>query len=251
MKEQLTLAAINLNAVLRNLEDLCSLDEEMKKIIMGKDISIQFQIKDGPSALLSFKDGNCSFKRGKGKCDIYLYFKSPEHFNNMINGTANPIPLKGLTKIGFLKNEFKKLTNQLSYYLKPTDELLKNPSYFKINTILTSYTAFFALGEIGNNDSIGILNSKRIPDGIILVAIEDGPALSIKVQGGHLEVTKGKAEKPRASMEFTDLIAANQLLNNKTDSYTCIATGKLKLKGFIPMIDNMNKILSQVPKYLS
>lgn len=251
MKDQLTLASINLNAVLRNLEDLCELDDEMKKLISGKNMAIQFQIKDGPRALLSFKDGNCSFKRGDGKCDIKLYFKSPEHFNKMIDGKANPIPLKGLTKIGFLKNEFIKLTNQLSFYLKPNEELLKDNKYFTINTILTSYTAFFALGEIGNNDKIGKLNSKRIPDGIILVSVENGPSINIKASNGHLELSKEASSKPRATMYFTNLKAANQLLNGKTDAYTCIATGQLQLKGFIPMIDNMNKILSQVPAYLS
>ncbi len=251
MKDQLTLASINLNAVLRNLEDLCKLDEEMKKLISGKNMRIQFQIRGGPNALLSFRDGTCSFKKGTEKCDIKLYFKSPEHFNKMIDGKANPIPLKGLTKINFLKNEFIKLTNRLSFYLKPTEELLKDNKYFTINTILTSYTAFFALGEIGNNDKIGKLNSKRIPNGTILISVANGPSISINASNGHLDTSKEALNNPRSSMYFTNLEIANQLLNGKVDSYTCIATGQLQLKGYIPMIDNMNKILSQVPAYLS
>lgn len=251
MKDQLTLASINLNAVLRNLEDLCKLDEEMKKLITDKNMRIQFQIRGGPNALLSFRDGACSFKKGNGKCDIKLYFKSPEHFNKMIDGKANPIPLKGITKINFLKNEFIKLTDRLSFYLKPTEELLKDNKYFQINTILTSYTAFFALGEIGNNDKIGKLNSKRIPNGTILISVANGPSISINASNGHLDMSKEATKNPRASMSFTNLETANQLLNGKIDSYTCIATGQLQIKGFIPMIDNMNKILSQVPAYLS
>lgn len=251
MKDQLTLASINLNAVLRNLEDLCKLDEEMKKLITDKNMRIQFQIRSGPNALLSFSGGACSFKKGNGKCDIKLYFKSPEHFNKMIDGKANPIPLKGITKINFLKNEFIKLTDRLSFYLKPTEELLKDNKYFQINTILTSYTAFFALGEIGNNDKIGKLNSKRIPNGTILISVANGPSISINASNGHLDMSKEATKNPRASMSFTNLETANQLLNGKIDSYTCIATGQLQIKGFIPMIDNMNKILSQVPAYLS
>ncbi|MDF2673912.1 MAG: hypothetical protein K0R09_2177, partial [Clostridiales bacterium] len=148
-------------------------------------------------------------------------------------------------------NEFIKLTDRLSFYLKPTEELLKDNKYFTINTILTSYTAFFALGEIGNNDKIGKLNSKRIPNGTILISVANGPSISINASNGHLDMSKEASKNPRASMNFTNLETANQLLNGKVDSYTCIATGQLQIKGFIPMIDNMNKILSQVPAYLS
>jgi len=112
MVDQLTKANINLYAVLRNLEDLCELDEEMKGLIKDKDLAIQFSVKDGPEGLLEFKNGKCSFNPRSGNCSIKLYFKSPEHLNQMFDGKANPIPLKGITKINFLKNEFIKLTNR-------------------------------------------------------------------------------------------------------------------------------------------
>jgi len=251
MKDQLTLASINLNAVLRNLEDLCELDLQSKKLIAGKNITVGFKISGGPEALLHFKEGKCRFEKGRGQCDIKLYFKSPEHFNQMMEGKANPIPLKGITKLNFLKNEFMELTNRMAFFLKPSEELLKDEKYFYINTILTSYTAFFTLGEIGNHDEIGRLNAYRIPNGIIQISVEQGPSINIHAMNGHLETLKNKTDNPRASMHFSSLEAANQLLNGKIDSYSCIATGQLQLKGYIPMIDNMNKLLSQVSKYLS
>jgi putative sterol carrier protein len=251
MTNDLTKANINLYAVLRNLEDLCEMDKDTKNLIAGKDITLQLTVKDGPEALISFKDGKCTFKKGTGKCNIKLYFKSPEHFNQMIDGKANPIPLKGFTNISFLKNEFTKLTDKLSYYLKPSDELLKNPEYMKINTFLTAYTAFFALAEIGNTDKIGKLNASRIPDGTISISVlNNGPAIKIIVKDGHLEAEKGKAEKPRATMTFANSEIANAILNGKMDSYTCIGNGTFEVRGYVPMLDNMNKLLSQVPAYL-
>ncbi|WBW94877.1 hypothetical protein [Oceanirhabdus sp. W0125-5] len=251
MTDQLTKANINLYAILRNLEDLCELDSDMKNLIKGKNISIQFSVKNGPSAVLSFKDNKCMFKRGSGKCNLKLYFKSPEHFNSMIEGNGKPIPIKGFTKIKFLTNEFITLTNKLTYYLKPTEELLKNNSYIKINTILTSYTAFFALCEIGNSDRIGKLNASRIPNGLISVSVlNGGPSIQILAKNGHLEAIKGTASSPRASMIFSDIETANAVLNGNLDSYTCIATGRLQMRGFIPMLDNLNKLLGQVPSYL-
>lgn len=250
MADELTKANINLFAVLRNLEDLCELDEETKKLVAGKTISIAFKVKGGPNAVISFHNGKASLTRGKGKASIKLYFTSPEHLNKMFDGKANPIPLKGITKIGFLKNEFTKLTDRLAYYLKPTDTLLEDPDYMKINTILTANTAFFALAEIGNTDRIGKMNASRIDDGVISITIKNGPAINITAKGGTLSAAKGQGDSPRAFMTFSCVKIANAILNGKMDTYTCIGTGDFEVKGFMPMLDNMNKLLYQVPSYL-
>lgn len=245
------MAHINLFAVLQNLVELCKFDESSKELIEDQQITIGFTIKNGPYARLIFDKGKCSFTRKHGKSNIKLYFKSPEHFNQMIEGTANPIPLKGFTHLKFLTKDFMILTEKLSYYLRSNEELLNNPTYFKINTYLSAYAAFYALGEIGNTDPIGKMNAGRIPNGNIMVAVEKGPTLYIEAKDGKLKVKKGIPKQYRASMTFKNLETANNILNGKIDSYSCIATGDLQMKGFIPMLDNMNKLLAQVPFYLS
>lgn len=251
MTDELTKACINLHSVLRNMEDLCQLDSEAHSLIKDKNISILFSVKDVPKALLSFKDGECTMIKGEGPHDMKLYFRSPKHFNQMIEGKANPIPLKGLTKIGFLKNEFITLADKLNYYLKPTELLLRDPEYAKINTILTAYTAFFALAEIGNNDKLGKLNASRIPDGVVSVSVlNGGPSISLIAKKGILKAEKGEHPNARAMMTFDTLETANGVLNGTLDSYTCIGDGRVSVKGFIPMVDNMNKLLAQVPAYL-
>ncbi|MFZ5645340.1 MAG: hypothetical protein ACOY46_17345 [Bacillota bacterium] len=252
MADELTKAYINLFTVLRNLEDLCELDEESRLLVRDKNVSVQFIVKDGPRALVVFRDGKCTVQSGKGKCDIKLYFKSPGHLNNMFDGKANPIPLKGFTRLGFLKNEFTKLTDRLVYYLKPTEELLKNPGYFKINTYLTLYTAIFALAEIANHDRKGKVCASRIPDGIVSVSVlNGGPSININVKSGLLEAAKGPGQSPRSYMIFSSLDVANGILSGRIDTYSAIGAGDLQVKGFIPMLDNINKILALVPSYLS
>lgn len=250
MKHELTLANINLYAIMRNLEDLCEMDQEMKDLIKGQDIRMQISVKNGPKGMLTFKDGSCTFKRGTHPSNVKLYLTSPSHFNKMVDGEANPIPVKGFTKLNFLTKDFTKLTERLEYYLRPTDELLKDPDYKKINTTLTAYSAFFALAEIGNTDPIGKLNASRIPDGNISVTIKEGPAVYLNAKAGNLTVNKGVPDKIRASMSFSDMETAGNLLNGKVDSYTCIACKTLSLNGFVPMLDNMNKLLGQVARYL-
>lgn len=251
MKDQLTLANINIFAILRNLEDLCELDEECRKLIDGKEITIQLSVINGPKALMEFKNGGVKIKNGVGNSHMKLYFKSPSHLNAMIDGTSNPIPIKGFKEIQFLKKEFTQLTNKLSYYLKPNEELLNDSEYFRINTVLTFYAAFMALSQIGNYDPIGKLNASRIPDGVMsIVVMNGGPSVFMEVKEGKLEVKKGIHKSPRAIMEFDSLETANELLNGKVDSYSCIAAEKVRIKGYVPMIDNFNKLLSQVSLYL-
>lgn len=248
--DQFTKANINLNAILRNLKDLCEMDKESYDLVKDKNLTIQFIVKGGIKGSLSFENGKVSYRSGAYPCNIKLYFTSPEHLNGMFDGTKMPIPLKGLTKIGFLTKEFTKLTDRLAYFLKPTDELLKDPEYFKINTYLTAYTAFFALAEIAEHDSLGKINAKRVPDGIINIMADNGPALQLIVESGHIKAKQGVVDKPRAVMHFSDLQTVNDILNGKSDIYTAIGENKFGLKGFIPMLDNLNKILDQVPAYV-
>ncbi len=251
MKNQKVLAYCNLFAVLRNIEYLAAHDKESKAAVAGKNLSIQFKVKNGPSGQLVFKNGSAEMREGFHPSSIILFFTSPEHFNKMIDGKANPIPLKGFTKIGFLTGPFMKLAERLSYFLKPTEALLSDPGYFKMNTEMTFYTAFSALAQIGNRDRRGIQNAKHIPDGTVQAAIGDSVGLYITAKNGRLTAVKGFADKPAARLVFKDLKTAQGVLSGKTDTYAAIAVGDLVMKGFIPMIEHMNPILESVSGYLS
>ena len=114
MDPELVKANLNLYAVLKNLEDLCEFDREMKKLTAFWNVSIQFSVRKGPHAWVSFSDGKCAVSRGRiKKPSIILFFMSPGHLNRMFDGNANPIPLKGFTKLRFLTKEFPKLTDRL------------------------------------------------------------------------------------------------------------------------------------------
>lgn len=251
MADEKVKACINLHAVLRNLEDLCALDSEARELIQGKNLALKFSVAGIPKSIIAFIEGKCTaVKTETGRCSINLFFSSPRNFNLMIDGKKNPIPTKGFRHIGFLTNEFTRLADRLSYYLQPTAELLRDQEYARINTILTAYTAFFAIPEIADYDPLGQLNASRIADGVISIEVEAGPAINITAKGGRLVTRKGKAANARAFMHFNSIATASGILNGTLDSYSCIGEGKLSIRGFVPMIDNLNKILAQVPGYL-
>ncbi len=244
-------ARCNLLAVLRGIEYLVEHDAECKELVKGTDIAIQFNVKHGPSGNLHICNGKAEMKEGKYKSSITLYFTSPEHFNKMIDGTGKPIPIKGFTKIKFLTGPFMKLADKLNYYLRPEENLLNDSAFFKKNTELTAYTAFFALAEIGNYDAIGKQSATRIPDGVIQVQIKDGIGVQVCAKGGHIHCKKGIHPDPRAVLEFGDIEVAHLLLNGKLDTFTGLGNGKMSMRGFIPMLDNMNPLLDIIPNYLS
>lgn len=200
---------------------------------------------------MSFSDGHCVANRDPVKTRINLYFPNALTFNGMVDGTKNPIPTRGLTKIRFMTKTFKSLTDRLTYYLKPTEESLKDQETRYSSIMLTCYTVFYALSEIGNTDPQGIACRDRMEDGVIQVSVPGELEIHIIKENGRLRTEKGRHASPKAFMEFSDLETIEGILRGTLDSFAAIGSGKLRIKGRIPMIDNLNKILFLVARYLS
>jgi hypothetical protein len=248
--DQLTLARVNVFALLRCLEELPAHDEEARKVTAGKAETVQLSVGGMGKARLVVGDGRIQFLPGPGRCSILLWFPRPENLNAMFAGTGNPIPLKGLTKLSWLKGPFTRLTDRLSFYLKTTPERLQDPAYRTANAALSLCAAAYAVVEVGNNDRYGKLNAARMADGELRMAAAGGPDLGLIVEGGRLRCRRGASPRPRARMEFVDLESAGAMLRGELDSYTAIGQERLVLGGYVPLLDNLNKILGLVPRYL-
>jgi len=251
MSVELIKANINLYAILKNLEDLVKYDSGVKELIKGKKISIQFSVKGGPKAGVIFENDSCRVEKGKIKSpSVVLWFSSPSHLNKMFDGKANPVPLKGFTKLGFLQKEFTQITEKLEYYLKPDEVENPDEAYVEMNTRLTLTVAAYALPAIAQYDEKARITASHIPDGTIqLEVLPDGPAVHLVVKGGMMEAFKGKAENPDAVMSMKDFQSANDFLNGKSNPFKAIASGEVMIKGIIPMLDNLSLILDKVQQY--
>ncbi|PKM72770.1 MAG: hypothetical protein CVU91_07000 [Firmicutes bacterium HGW-Firmicutes-16] len=251
MKDQNALAYINMFAVLKDLEKLCEFDERAKELASpAKPVSISFNVGNGPQATLSFENGKCTMTEGLGG-QIKLKLASPEAFNQMIDGVKNPLPYGGFTKLKFLMNDFKELTDIMNRYLRADETSLKDRKFFEKSTTMMFYLIASALSAIGNNDELGKLSASKIPDGSIAMEIAGGPCAEIVVKGGHMTTICQKAKNPRAYMIFGDFDTARGLFDGTVESMSALAVGKIVMKGYIPMIDNLNRILSRVAVYLA
>ena len=252
MTDSRTLAYINLYAVLGSLENLCELAPEASSLLTNKKpISIGFEVKGGPSATITFKNGRCRMEQGCDKCDVKLPFSSCEKFNGLIDGTVTPIPSKGFHHIGFLLNSFTKLTDLLAKYMRPDPEDLKDPDFFRISTLLLLNTITVAIAQIGNNDEIGKFSAKNMVDGEISFGIKGVASTTIRVKDHRLLGIKKASENPRAIMEFSSLELARALFDGNVNAITCVGTGDIVMKGMISMLDNLNRILDRVALYLA
>ena len=252
MSYDLIKANLNLFAVLKNLEVLVEFDEEINSLAKNWDVSIQFSVKGGPKVSVIFKDGKCSVVRGKcKKPSVKLFFLSPSHLNNMMDGKGSPIPLKGFTKLGFLTKDFPKVTDKLEYYLKPTDELLKDKDYLEMNTRLTLNTAPYAIREIGLMDPLSVKILSHMKEGIVqLKILPKGPSVFIEFKGKDIIPGTGNVEKPMVMLTFKNMKIAGDFLNGKSDVFTEVANGNVTIKGQTGMLDTLNLVLDRIPEFL-
>ncbi len=254
MTDARTMAYINMYAVLGTLENLCELDSKAKEILstLEKPVSLAFDVKDGPSATLTFSSKGCRMEDGvNSNCDIKIPVSSCEKFNKIIDGVVTPIPTKGLTKVGFLLKTFTALTDRLTEVMRPTEEALKDADFFRLNTICTFYTVSVAISQIANQDPVGQFSASNTPDGDIMLGITDTVYSTIRVKDSHFITIKQKPEKPRAIMEFNTLELANALFAGTINSMEQVGTGNIIIKGLISMVDNANRILDRVALYLA
>jgi hypothetical protein len=252
MTNQTAKAYINLNGVLRCLSYVCSLDQTANELIRGRNLTIQFRVRNGPIARLIFENGVCRYEKGEGKSQIKLSFSGPEHFNRMMDGKANPSITKGLLKIGFLTKEFMQLTKRMEYYLKPDQASLEDPAFRRINTILTFYVAFHSLAEVGMHDPVGVQVMKHAKKGMLVAAIDKTDIKAIlKLSAGNIEVVAREEDMPVCRLRFASLEKAFEVLNGKQDFLTAIGYGDVRMEGFIPVMQTVEHILPMVNTYLT
>jgi hypothetical protein len=277
-KDPVTLAYINMYGLLGALEDLCRFSPEAGELAGGgekpfKPVTVGFVVKNGPAMTLRFSGGACEGRIGEGPCDIRLPFGSCEKFNGLIDGTVTPIPSKGFTRIGFLTNNFIKLTKILEQYLRPAPEALEDADFFRASTTIMFFLIVQALTQIGNHDRIGRFSASNSPDGTVLISIagEEGssgagggtgprdgaaaetPALraALAVKDHRLSLSRVVPERYNAVMEFGGLSLARRLFEGKVNAIACIGQGLITLRGNIGMLDNVNRILDRVGLYLA
>ena len=248
-----TLAFVNFYAAIGTLEKFVEYDEEAKEIAKSQNVTVRFHVKGGPDGLVIFKDGKVSvIPYDQRRVNIHLYCPSTENFNKVVDGTAMPIPVKGLFKtlkfMGGKTSPFTRLTDKMSAILRAKEFSSKEER--DLCTILSFYAMAAGICEVGNHDEIARYAMNRVLDGKIVLGIKDVCYATIIKKNGALSVVREGLEGGRAFMTFGDIDIAKGLIDGELDSMACVSSGKLETCGHMLMLENINKILNIVPKYL-
>ncbi|MBQ9131890.1 MAG: hypothetical protein IJX62_05420 [Clostridia bacterium] len=253
MKDERVLAQCNLFGVLGAIPTLLELDAGARELVKDKRISLGFSVKDGPQGTLIFRDGEAEMREGVDRCSIKLYFASCKKFNDMIDGKGNPLPVSGFWHIGFLLNQFIKLTDLLSKYLRPTEEDLCDKTFFEKSTVLMLHVIAGAVAQVGNYDKVGKFSASNIVDGDILLSIAGETPVSVGVRAQNHQLTAlHKAPAVGFSeMQFDSLTTARDLFDGRINAVAAVGMGKVRIGGMISQVDNVNRILDRVSLYLA
>ena len=252
-----TKAFVNFYAAMGTMQTYVKLDKNAKELAAKQDISLRFKVKGGPDGVLVFNEGAIKavpYVEGF-ETDIVLLCQSPEKFNDVVDGKATPIPIKGFLKLGFvLKKDsaFNILTTKMSEIMRKKD--FDDPEERKLSTLLAFDAMVSAICQIGNEDEIGKMSASRIPNGDISFEIKDTYYATIRVtdkKEKNLEFINEKSHNARCKMVFDSLDTAKGLIDGKLDALGCVSNGAKAMSGYIPRIQNINNILNLVPKYLS
>ncbi|MFT4042640.1 MAG: hypothetical protein QM673_05685 [Gordonia sp. (in: high G+C Gram-positive bacteria)] len=247
-RDERVLAEINAHAVLGALPRLAELAPEAAAILdrLHKPTTLHLKVRGGPSAHYTFSAGGISIgeRRAPGPT---LLFASPKHFNAVIAGTAQPIPLSRPSGIGFLKSVFTPLTALLESNLRGTDPDAP-PS--ETTTLLTLHVAAIAITIVGNHDESGQFSAAHMADGDLDIEVGDHIRYRVEIKDHRLRLDDNLNDPPRAALRFADLDVAGGILSGRESALACLCDGRVAMRGYIPLVDNTNRILDRVGTYL-
>lgn len=246
-------AHINAFAVLGALSVLAERAEPAKAILatVAKPTAVIVKVRGLPDAAYTFASTGVSQGVADGAARVTLLFTSPDHFNKMIDGKAQPIPVAGPGGLKFLTGPFTKLADLLGAYLKPSTDDLADPEFVATSTILTLHVAVAAIAQVANEDRSGRFSAASIPDGDIALEVGDEIDLRLRALDHRLVFDSSTpTAPPRAALRFADLDTAGDILSGRASALGSICDGTLGMRGYIPMVDNVSRILDRVGHYL-
>lgn len=253
MIDTTAMAYVNMYGVLGALENLCRLDEEARAVLseLKKPVALCFYVKNGPCATFHFSREGCKMTEGDSGCTCKMSFSSPEAFNALIDTSKPGIPTKNpIQVISFLTGPFTQLTNRLNAVLRPSEDDMADRAFFELNTTLTLYVIAGAISALANNDPISRISADYTADGDISIGIKDTAYVTLRVKDKHFTTIKERCDSPRAIMEFADIDLAAGLFSGKVSTINEMCKGRIRLRGMISMLDNVNRILDRVSVYL-
>lgn len=246
--------SLYLRAVLPTLCDLVQWDAEAKAIIKDKKLSILFSVKNGEKTFLQIQDGTIKYFDHKPESpSISLLFWDSIHAVQVFEQNKMPIPVKGFTKLGFMKNDFAQLTRRLEYFLKGNQNYTDEDR--KKSVVLQLKMAVRSAEVLGEKEEVSQKILRGTPRGTLKIRVED---IGFEVFFGYkdnkwqfIDQLDRVSSPISAELILVDVRTAELLLSNQLDTFVGLGLGTVRIAGIIPIIDNVGLVLGRIPLYIS
>ncbi|MBA8816299.1 hypothetical protein FHX48_001372 [Microbacterium halimionae] len=250
--DEKVLAAINMHAVFGTLPRLVELVPAAKSLVgeLSGPVTLDLSIVGGTHSRLIFtpegirQGGDALGTRAR------LYFRSPSHLNAVVAGTSQPLPVAGPRGLRFLTGVFTPLTALLSKYLEPNTEDLAAADFFEASSLLTLNVAANAITIVANDDRSGRFSAAQMSDGELDIEVGNSLRYRISVEAHRLTLVTPAESPARAVFGFADLATAGDVIAGRESALACVCDGRIAMRGYIPLVDNTNRILDRVGQYL-
>ncbi len=255
-EQSMVLARLHLEAILPLLQDIAAHDAAVRETIATWDFPLQFRLAEGGATTsLIFKKGTVTARCGSfSGFTPALTFRDSAFLNEVFQGKTekNPTPnLPGIFKAKQLM-QVDKVLGRLEHYLKPGPEQLGDPGTFAFCVRITLFAMAFGIKVVGEHDPETRPIALNLPDGTVEMRIAGGdPAAHLKIAGGLFEAQRGPADKPNAVLEFSDLQTAWDTFQGNLDTFAAVGGGRVRLRGFIPLLEGINPLMDRLAFYLS
>ena len=253
--DELLLARIHLGAILPLLEDVVARDPAAREAVLGWNLALRLQLPGGdPASVLHFSQGRLEVRIGPTRSLLpTLTFRDPRHLNDSFRGYAvarprpNPLVLRHLRPVLSLD----RVLGRLESHLRPPPERLLRPEDLAFCVELALYGLVFGIKQVGEHDPDLAPLSRFLPDGVLGIEVDGGPAAHIAVQRGKFFPGRGKADRPNALMAISDLSTAWDLLQGRLDVFVAVGSGRIRLRGFIPLLEGVNPLMDRLAACLA
>lgn len=244
-------AGMHLHAVLGRLADLVRLDEEAAATArqMG-DVSIEFRVFDGPRIVLAFDGGRVTARR-EGGSSVGLFFPSCSALNRMFDGAdVKPIPFKAFLLHLKALQLLPRLTDRLTYFLKPPEEALKDMAFRAKHVEMSLLVGLAATQDLVESDPKVRRVACELHDGSMVYEVLGGPVAHVQIRHGVIEAGAGPLKDPSTSITIRDVDLALGLVQGKVDTFAANGSGDIRASGNLHLADEYNNLFDRVGLYL-
>ncbi|MBF9014792.1 MULTISPECIES: hypothetical protein [unclassified Oceanispirochaeta] len=234
-----TVAAVRSGVVASLIQALISLDSELKNSLPAGQYAMKLKAPEGIENLISFNGGT----RG-----AVLKFVSCEAMSDTLSGSRGafiPYPTGG----GFSKalKAFQSCAGAVSKAMSFVPEKDDKEGIEKKTRLLLT-AALRGVSEIYNYDHWVKVKSAAIPAGTIAVLIVENPEISgtITIENKKMTFTPGADLKTaNAVLEFASIDTCYGVLTGQVAAMAELGSGKVMLKGRLPMIQGLFPLLDR------